>query len=89
MLQSFLRQDIAFFDKPENAGAALTSRLLTNPSGLQDLLSMNLMLIASVVVNLLSNTILALVFGWKLGLVVFLEPFRSFSGRDTLRIYFY
>lgn len=40
MLESLMRQDISFFDRPENAGATLASRLSTDPAGLQDLVGM-------------------------------------------------
>lgn len=61
---------MAFFDMPENTTGALTSRLTSEPSSLQELVSMNLVLILINVVNLLSSCILAIVTGWKLGLVL-------------------
>lgn len=86
MLESLLRQDISFFDKPENAAAALTSRLSTMPSGLQELVGMNLSLLLIVMVNLVSDAILALVYGWKLGLVVFFGALPLIFGSGYLRI---
>lgn len=71
MLGSLVRQDISFFDRPENAAATLASRLSTDPTGLQDLVGINIALMLTIIINLASNTILAIVYGWKLALVVF------------------
>lgn len=65
-----LRQDISFFDRAENAAVNLSSRLSTDPNGLQELLGMNMAFILVIVVNLVSCVALALAYGWKLGLVV-------------------
>lgn len=70
LLQSMLRQDISFFDRAENAAVNLSSRLSTDPNGLQELLGMNMAFILVIVVNLVSCVALALAYGWKLGLVV-------------------
>lgn len=86
MLESLIRQDISFFDRPENAAAALASRLSTMPTGLQELIGINLGLIMIVMVNLTGNTILALVYGWKLALVVFFGGLPLIFGSGYLRI---
>ncbi|USW56715.1 Putative Type 1 protein exporter [Septoria linicola] len=70
MLSSLLRQDISFFDRPEHAAASLASRLSTDPTGLQELLGINLCFIIIVIVTLISCVVVALAYGWKLGLVV-------------------
>jgi ATP-binding cassette subfamily B (MDR/TAP) protein 1 len=59
-----------FFDRPENASGALTSKLSAFPTQLQELLSGNIMLIIVVFVNLVSSSILAIAYGWKLGLTI-------------------
>ncbi|KGM91997.1 uncharacterized protein PADG_11784 [Paracoccidioides brasiliensis Pb18] len=69
IFNTLLRQDMEFFDKPENAVGALASNLSTKPTQLQDLLGFNLPLMIIVLVNLVSSCILALVVGWKLALV--------------------
>ena len=87
MLHSILRQDISFFDLPSHAAASLTSRLSTDPTGLQELVGINLALILVVLVNLSSSVILALAYGWKLGLVVFSTlPLIFGSGYLRLRL---
>ncbi|KPM36679.1 Multidrug resistance protein 1 [Neonectria ditissima] len=63
-----LRQDMTFFDNPDHGTGALVSRLSTEPTSLQELLSMNVTLIMINVVTVLSSAILAIVYGWKLGL---------------------
>ncbi|EER43482.1 multidrug resistance protein [Histoplasma capsulatum H143] len=68
IFETILRQDMEFFDKPENAVGSLTSNLTTKPTQLQELLGFNPLMII-VIVNLASSCILALIVGWKLGLV--------------------
>ncbi|KAL8932767.1 MAG: hypothetical protein Q9216_006688 [Gyalolechia sp. 2 TL-2023] len=70
MFALMLKQDKEFFDRIDNHSGSLVSRLGTLPSQLQDLISANILLILTVVVNLLSSCALALAYGWKLGLVV-------------------
>ncbi|KAH6894643.1 P-loop containing nucleoside triphosphate hydrolase protein [Thelonectria olida] len=70
IFNSVLRQDMAFFDDPDNTTGALVSRLATEPTALQDLLSSNIALILTIIVNLISSCILAIAYGWKLGLVL-------------------
>lgn len=42
MLDSMLRQDIQFFDRPENTTGALTSRLDSYPQAILELMSFNI-----------------------------------------------
>jgi ATP-binding cassette subfamily B (MDR/TAP) protein 1 len=70
LFENALRQDMEFFDKPENATGALVSRLSTYPTNLQELLGFNIGLIVIQCVNIVSSSVLAPIFGWKLGLVV-------------------
>lgn len=70
MFNSILRQPMAFFDSPGNTTGALVSRLSTEPAQLQDLLSFNIGLIMIIVIQLVSSCVLAIITGWKLGLVL-------------------
>lgn len=70
MLENVLAQDMDFFDLPENTSGALTSNLTAYPSSLQELISANILLIVIVCVNLISSSVLAIAYGWKLGLVI-------------------
>lgn len=70
MFSNILNQDMAFFDLPHNTSGALTSKISAIPTSLQELISANLLLILINFVNIISSSILALAYGWKLGLVV-------------------
>ena len=70
MFDTILKQDMGFFDHPENSSGALTSRVSNLPTQLQELIGSNLVLVFIVLVNLLSSSALALAYGWKLGLVM-------------------
>lgn len=90
MFDNALRQDMDFFDREENATGALASRLSTYPTNLQELLGFNIMLILINVVNVLSSSVLALIVGWKLGLVVVFGalPPMLFCGYLRIRLEF-
>ena len=85
-----LRQDMTFFDRSENSTGALVSRLASEPTSLQELLSMNITLILINVVNILSSVILALCYGWKLSLALALGglPVLVASGYVRIRLEF-
>lgn len=70
MLQNILKQDVGFFDQPENTSGALTAKVTSIPSSLNDLISANVLLIFIVLVNVISSSAVAIAFGWKLGLVI-------------------
>ena len=86
MFETVLRQDMDFFDLPENSSGALTSRCSTLPTQLQELISANILLIFIVVVNIVSSSVLALAYGWKLGLVVIFGGLPPLLGAGYLRI---
>ncbi|GAO13661.1 hypothetical protein UVI_02017670 [Ustilaginoidea virens] len=81
-----LRQDMAFFDRPDNSTGALVSRLASEASSLQELLSINLALVLICMVNLLSSCVLAIAYGWKLGLVLACGALPFIVGSGYLRI---
>lgn len=85
-----LRQDMTFFDRPENSTGALVSRLASEPTSLQELLSMNITLILINVVNIVSSVILAICYGWKLSLALALGglPVLVASGYVRIRLEF-
>ncbi|KAG4416086.1 hypothetical protein IFR04_010789 [Cadophora malorum] len=70
MFTDMLKQDMEFFNLPGNTSGALTSKLSSLPTQLQDLLSANILLIFIVFINVISSSILAIAYGWKLGLVM-------------------
>lgn len=85
-----LRQDMTFFDKPENNTGALVSRVASEPTSLQELLSINCVLILITIVNVVSSVVLALCYGWKLSLVLALGglPVLIASGYIRIRLEF-
>ncbi|ATY62376.1 multidrug resistance 1 [Cordyceps militaris] len=90
LFDNTLRQDMTFFDKPENNTGSLVSRVASEPTSLQELLSINCVLILITVVNILSSVILALCYGWKLSLVLALGglPILVASGYLRIRLEF-
>lgn len=65
-----LKQDLQFFDRPENTTGALTSRADSYPQAVFELMSFNVALMAIAIVSVLSCCILALAYGWRLGVVI-------------------
>lgn len=86
LFDNTLRQDMVFFDHPEHSTGALVSRLSSEPTSLQELLSMNLALILVNFVNLTSSCILAIAYGWKLGLVLVFGALPVLVGSGYVRI---
>ncbi|KAB8274675.1 P-loop containing nucleoside triphosphate hydrolase protein [Aspergillus minisclerotigenes] len=69
ILKSFLRQDLRFFDRPENTVGALISRLDSYPQAILELMGFTVAIVFMSVLNILVSSILAIVVSWKLGLV--------------------
>lgn len=86
MFKDYARQDIAFFDKPENTTGAIVSRLSSYPTQFQELLSLNIGLIVINLVQILASSILAISYAWKIGLVVVFGGLTVFSFAGFLRI---
>ena len=53
ILQSFLRQDLAFFDRPENTVGALVSRLDSYPQAILELMGFTVSIILMSAINVL------------------------------------
>ena len=68
--RNMLRQDIAFFDKEENATGALTSFLSTETTHLASISGATLGTLLSCATTLIAALIVSLAIGWKLALVV-------------------
>ena len=90
IFNSVIRQNLAFFDLPTNTTGALVSHLSQEPQSLQELLSFNIGVVLIVIINLLSSCILAVIVGWKLGLVLVFGalPPLVFSGYLRIRLEF-
>lgn len=88
LLSGMLKQDLRFFDRPENTTGALTSRIDSHAQAIFELMGFNISLVLTNVVNVLSCSVLAIVVSWKLGLVgVFAGmPPMLLSGYARIRI---
>lgn len=69
ILDSFLRQDLRFFDRPENTVGALASRLDSYPQAILELMGFTVAIVLMSAINILASSILAVAVSWKLGLV--------------------
>ncbi|KXH25074.1 hypothetical protein CSIM01_12990 [Colletotrichum simmondsii] len=85
-LQNMLRQDLRFFDRPENSTGALVSRIDSNPQSVLELMGYNVGLLLVCVFNILSCSILAIVYSWNLGLVVVLGGLPPLVGAGYFKI---
>ncbi|RTE83523.1 hypothetical protein BHE90_001939 [Fusarium euwallaceae] len=69
LLSQMLKQDLRFFDRPENAVGALISRIDSHAQAIFELMGFNISLVLNNIVNILSCSILSIAISWKLGLV--------------------
>lgn len=69
ILESFLRQDLRFFDRSENTVGALISRLDSYPQAILELMGFTVSIVLMSAINVVASSILAIVVSWKLGLV--------------------
>lgn len=65
-----LKQDLQFFDRPENTTGALTSRADSYPQAVFELMGFTIALMVIATVSVLACSILSLVYSWRLGVVV-------------------
>lgn len=88
MVNDMLRQDLQFFDRPENTTGALTSRADSYPQAVFELMGFTVAMIVIAFVSVIGCSILAIVFAWKLGLVVVFAglPPLLFSGYLRIRL---
>ncbi|KAH7368862.1 P-loop containing nucleoside triphosphate hydrolase protein [Plectosphaerella cucumerina] len=69
ILDHTLRQDLRFFDRPENTVGALTSRLSSYPESIYELMGFNIALMLMAIITVIASSILSIIVSWKLGLV--------------------
>lgn len=68
-LRSILSKEVSFFDEAEHSIGAMTARLATDPSQLQQLLGMNMAFVVISVLSVIGCLTISFYFGWKLTLV--------------------
>jgi ATP-binding cassette subfamily B (MDR/TAP) protein 1 len=66
---SFLRQDLQFFDRPENTVGALISKLDSHPQAILELMGFTVAIILMSAINIVASSVIAIAVSWKLGLV--------------------
>jgi ATP-binding cassette subfamily B (MDR/TAP) protein 1 len=83
-----LKQDLRFFDRPENTVGALNGRLDSYPMAILELMGFTVALIVMCAINVFASSIMAIVVSWKLGLVgVFAGlPPMLFAGYARVRL---
>lgn len=86
MLANVINFDQDFFDRAENSSGSLTSKLSSVPTSLMEMISANIALMCIVLVNVLASSILAIAYGWKLGLVVVFGALPILLGSGWVRI---
>lgn len=88
LFESVLKQDMKFFDRPENTAGALTSRLSSNPQAITELMGFSIAIILVSMVNLVASCALAIGYSWRLGLVTVLAglPPLVVSGIIRMRL---
>ncbi len=69
ILSSLLRQDLRFFDRPENTVGALNSRLETYPQAIFELMGINISFVIISALSIIACSILALIVAWKVAVV--------------------
>jgi ABC-type multidrug transport system fused ATPase/permease subunit len=83
---NFLNQDVVFFDQESHTTGALTANLSTDAQKIQGISGVTIGSLLTVLTNLVGGAIVALIFGWKLGLTaIACLPILVFSG--FFRIY--
>ncbi|KAL2884747.1 lipid A export ATP-binding/permease protein msbA [Ceratocystis lukuohia] len=70
IFENTLQQKMDYFDDPDNQTGTLVSRLSTEPMNMVELMSINVGIVIYNISNVASSSILALIVGWKLGLVL-------------------
>ncbi|EGC33546.1 hypothetical protein DICPUDRAFT_80697 [Dictyostelium purpureum] len=79
---SIIRQDIGWFDLPENATGKLTTNLATDTTMVQSITSQRLSLLIQNSVTVIVALIISFIAGWKLTLVVLAcVPLLAFAGK--------
>ncbi|KAF2472343.1 P-loop containing nucleoside triphosphate hydrolase protein [Lindgomyces ingoldianus] len=87
-LSSMIRRRIPFFDDVGHSPGSLTSRLSSDCTQLQQLMSTEISFVLIAIVNLVGCTIISFVYGWKLSLVGFFSamPIILVAGYIRMRM---
>lgn len=86
IFRRFLSLDKCFFDCPSNSTGALVSKFSSIPGSLQELMSANVGLMVNVTINIVASSVMAIAFGWKLGLPLVVAALSFIVGSGYVRI---
>ncbi|KAK1753327.1 P-loop containing nucleoside triphosphate hydrolase protein [Echria macrotheca] len=87
-LDDILRQDLQFFDRPENNTGALASRIDSDTQSIFELMGTNIGLIFIAILNVLVCSVLGIAYSWNLGLVVVFAGLPPMIGAGYLKVRF-
>lgn len=69
MTSSILRQDLSFFDRPENTVGALSSQLDSTPQAILELMGINISFAIISAISVVACSVLSLIVAWKVGVL--------------------
>ncbi|UJR13035.1 hypothetical protein I4U23_000062 [Adineta vaga] len=75
----FLRQEVAYFDRPENSSGSICARLSSDALALQQITGTRLGVIFETLTVIVFGFILGVFFSWQLTLIVFIGVMINFS----------
>jgi ATP-binding cassette subfamily B (MDR/TAP) protein 1 len=70
--QTLLRQEVGFFDRPENSSGAISTRLSADAMAVQQMIGTRLGIVFETVAMLAFGLIVGFIFNWKLASVFFI-----------------
>ncbi|KAG9378441.1 lipid A export ATP-binding/permease protein msbA [Pyrenophora tritici-repentis] len=86
IFNDILRQDLEYFDRPENNIGALASRIDANPQAVFELMGFNIGFILIAGLSVATCSVLGMVYAWKLGLVIVLAGLPALVGCGWLKM---
>lgn len=87
MLSAYMRADVAYFDEEDHSSGTLTSSLAENTLKINSFIGVSMGAIVQSIATLIIGAIIALIYGWKLALVVIAcVPFTLSAGFVRLKL---
>ncbi|KAH5276208.1 hypothetical protein HBI71_036660 [Parastagonospora nodorum] len=86
IFNDILRQDLEYFDRPENNIGALASRIDAYPQAVFELMGFNVGFILIATFSIAACSILGIVYAWKLGLVIVLAGIPALLGCGYIKM---
>lgn len=88
IFNDILRQDLEYFDRPENNIGALASRIDAHPQAVFELMCINIGLLLIAALNVAACSILGMVYAWRLGVVIVFGGLPAVVGCGYLKMKF-